>query len=106
MLNIKKTLTNILAVLTPPTTVNLKVNEGYYQAIRTSGTGLAMYISLPKTPTNITSNDLQLYNGSSWVTATPAGFGMRGMTCVIRLTFTGTLNAGVYGLQGTLNITY
>lgn len=107
MLNIKKTLTKILKALEPPTTINMQVDSGYYQAIRSQGTGMAIYITLPKAPTNITSSDLQVYGENGWVSVSIAGFAMRGMTCVIRLNIpAGTFTANAYGLQGTLAITY
>lgn len=108
MLDVKALLAKILEALKPPTTINMKVDSGYYQAIRSSGTGMAIYITLPKAPTNITSSDLQLYNGSNWLSVTISGFAMRGMTCVIRISVANmsSLTANAYGLQGTISLTY
>lgn len=107
MLNIKKTLTKILEALEPPTTINMTVDSGYYQAIRSAGTGMAIYITLPKAPSSIASSDLQLYGENGWVSVSIAGFAMRGMTCMIRLNIpAGSFTANAYGLQGTLNLTY
>lgn len=90
-----------------PTTLNMTVDSGYYQAIRSAGTGMAIYITLPKAPRSITSSDLQLYGENGWVPISIAGFAMRGMTCVIILSIpAGSYNANAYGLQGTLNLTY
>ena len=95
------------ATVEPPTTLNMTVDSGYYQAIRSPGTGMAIYITLPKAPISVTSSDLQLYGENGWTPISIAGFAMRGMTCVIILSIpAGSYNANAYGLQGTLNLTY
>ena len=105
MLNIKKTLTKILEALEPPTTIDLQLGAGYYQAFRSDGTGLNMYLVLPIAPKTVTGNNVQLFD-TTWKNITVDSFQMRGLLCCIRLTFTGTITPGVYGLKGTISLTY
>ena len=92
-------------MLGAPNSISLSIGDVYMKGLRAPGTGLSIELPLLKQPAAVTGSNIAYYYNDVWNPVSVGGWYFSGSTLII--VFTNPPSAiGVYGMRGTINITY